>query len=71
MKTLCPYKALTTSNIVQAAYCIREGCSIWNEHLEMCSHKATSFLLLDIHQAIINFAVREKIISEQRGGENE
>jgi hypothetical protein len=72
----CPHRALSTASTLQAQMCRRELCEIWNEQLQMCSHKATALLLVDIHNVIINLGIKNEIItlpeeekkSEEEGG---
>ena len=67
---MCPYKLTSQVNTIQARACSRELCTIWNEYLEMCSHKATSLLLFDIHQVIVKLGLSQGLIPSQEGEEN-
>jgi hypothetical protein len=77
---ICPYRALSTASILQAKGCVFEKCAIWNEQLQMCSHKATAMLLYDLHGVIVGSFIsqnqsdeghmkfKEESKSEEEGG---
>jgi hypothetical protein len=66
---ICPYKAISQDNFQKL--CTKGQCPLWNEYLEMCSHKAASLLLFDIHQVVIKFGQLQELIPNQKGDEDE